>query len=158
MSSKSLNQNSAVLLAGGSSWPLHTKAEKFENGAWTDVQDIPLETSLNYFAAIYDAGYFYYFGGYDHGPVNDINSILRLSEETWTWSNVGQLNRPRRSHAVILVDNTFMVIGGTGSFRNEACVLNNGQFTCEEGDTYLNRYDAYPLAFLVGDDYGQCLN
>ena len=101
---------------------------------------------------IFDAGNFYYFGG-----VGATTSILRLNAATWTWSNVGSLNSPRLAHGVILVENTFMVIGGgDGTKANEACILNDGGFTCEEKSSSLTQYQHSPLLFVVDDNYGTC--
>ena len=147
--------SSAVLVAVGSSKPQNKKGEKFEDGAWSDIQDAPLRTKFSDYAVVYNSGNFYYFGGWDNPRVNmpkgDISSILCLNSVTWTWSNVGQLNRPRSQHQVILVGNTFMVLGGWYEFANEACILNNGKFTCEEKTTRLIGYVSRPLLFLVDD-------
>ena len=66
------------------------------------------------------------------------------------------MNSVRYAHGVILVDNTFMVIGGYGNYKNEACHLNNGQFTCEEKTTTLEFYTNNPLLFAVNDTFGLC--
>ena len=131
-------------------------AEKFENEAWTDIQEAPVDTSLSYYAVVFDAGNFYYFGGL--GDTGDLNSILRLNAATWAWSTVGQLNSARRGHGVMMVGNTFMVIGGVEIQPTETCNLNNGQFTCEEKNTRLNRYYYTPSVFLVSDDFELCQN
>ena len=143
----------AVLVAVGSYSPSNKKAEKLENGSWSVIEDAPVDWKLYYYAVTFDADNFYYFGGRDN---SDLSSILRLSAASWNWSNVGNLNSARRSHGVILVENTFMVIGGLGTQANEACLLNNGQFTCQEKTSSLNRYASYPLLFLVNDDYKLC--
>ena len=141
----------AVLVAVGSR--SNKKGEKFENGAWSEIEDAPVSTRLYGYAVTFDADNFYYFGGYDR---SDLSSILRLSAASWTWSNVGNLSSARNAHGVILVENTFMVIGGLSTKPNEACQLNNGQFTCEAKTSSLNYYYYYPLPFLVSDDYKLC--
>ena len=148
----------AVLVAVGSFSPSNKKAEKFENGTWSVIEDAPVNKRLSYYAVVFDTENFYYFGGYDSSGVNSgvISSILRLSAASWTWSNVGNLNSARDGHGVILVENTFMVIGGSSTKPNEACQLNNGQFTCESKTSSLNDYYFYPLLFLVSDDYKLC--
>ena len=128
------------------------KGRKYEDGVWTNIQDPPVNTELSQFAVIFDAGNFYYFGGYDRGV---INSILRLNEATWTWSRVGNLNSARWHHGVILIENTFMVIGGDGTHPNEACFLENGQFTCEEKTSILEKYKT-PVLFPVSNNFGPC--
>ena len=139
------------MVAVGSFYPANVKGEKYQDGRWSDIPNAPVP-KLNHYAAIFDAGNFYYFGG------RDSNSILRLNAASWTWSNVGSLNQSnRQNHGVILIENTFMVLGGRGqdSFANEACHMNNDQFTCEEQTSVLEKY-AFPLLFYVSPDYGVC--
>ena len=95
----------------------------------------------------------YYFGG-DSG--DDLNSILRLSGTSWTWSKVGQLNSPREGHGVISVGNIFTVVGGMGTQNNEACVLENEQVTCTELSSSLTDYFYWPSLYLVNDNNGNC--
>ena len=108
---------------------------------------------MRWYVVIFYAGNHYYFGGNSSGW---LNSILRLSGSSWTWSNVGQLNSPRHTHGVILVGNTFMVVGGAGTKKNEACNLNNEQFTCTELSTSLTNYGYTPILYLVDKNYGNC--
>ena len=142
-----------VLVAVGSGRPRHSKAEKLEGGSWSDIEEAPVGGYFAHYAVIFDAGNFYYFGGYNGGV---LNTIFRLSGETWTWSNAGRLNSARSSHGAALVEDTFMVIGGySGNKPNEACLLNNGQFTCEVKPSSLTNY-YYNIIFNVSDDYGLC--
>ena len=142
-----------VLVAVGG-FPASKKAEKFEDRSWTEIQEAPF--GLFDYAAIFYTGNFYYFGSEDtlNSGYAALNSILCLNAITWTWSNVGQLNSARSGHGVILIDNTFMVIGGSGHPRNEVCHLNNGRFTCERKTSSLSHYYRTPLLFLVSDDFG----
>ena len=128
--------------------------EKFENGNWSDIPEAP-EVGIEFdaYAVIFYSNNFYYFGGYN---TSGLRSILSLNAVSWTWSKVGNLNSNRFNHGVILVENTFMVIGGLYNKANEFCILNNGQFTCEEKTSRLNNYVSTPLLFLVNDDYGIC--
>ena len=129
------------------------KSEKFENGNWTDIEEPPVR-SISYYAVVFHAGNFYYFGGRDNTGTH-LRSILCLNAASWTWSNVGQLNSGRLAHGVIQVENKFMVLGGDGTKRNEACILSNGYFTCEEKGPSLTWYNL-PLVFLVNGTYGNC--
>ena len=138
-----------TLVAVGSYSPYNKKAETFEDGVWTDIQDAPVYSSLYNYAVIFYAGNFYYFGGWGSG-------ILRLDAATWTWSSVGQLNYGRYANGAILIDNTVMVIGGVDTKPNEACLFNNGQVTCEEKTSSLDNYQYTPLLFLVSDDFELC--
>ena len=79
------------------------KSEKFEDGSWTDIEEIPVSgSSMRWQVAVFYAGNHYYFGGWSNG-IGFLNSILRLSGTLWTWSNVGNLNSARLGHGVILV-------------------------------------------------------
>ena len=153
------------MVAVGQYWgPPTKKSEKFEDGAWNDIAEPPVATAYGNYAVIFDAGNFYYFGGYDkRDPGNGrddeiLSSILRLNAATWTWSNVGQLNSARDAHNAILVGNTFMVMGGPNIQPNEACLLNNGQFTCEELPSSLDNFIYTALLTIVSDDFGLCEN
>ena len=151
----------------GSAFPFNRKSEKFEDDTWSDIFDPPGVEALSESAVIFHAGNFYYFGGYDgrgcygpkcNGPTYDgrLNTIFRLKSAKWVWSVVGRLNAVRRGNSVILVENTFMVIGGVGEKPNEACLLGeNGIFTCEETSS-LDTYWYYPVLFLVNDEFEDC--
>ena len=138
----------------GSYLPHHKKGEKLEDGAWTDINDapVPIDRFSSYVVIFYD-GSFFYFGGLKD---RELRSILRLDSYSWEWSNVGQLNSFRSKHGVILVDKTFMVIGGSSTRSNEACLYNKGRFTCDKKASSLTNYQGYPLLFLVDANYGNC--
>ena len=108
---------------------------------------------MKLYAAVFHGGSYYYFGGYSSAA---IASILRLNGNSWTWSNVGQINTSRHGHRVMFVGNTFMVVGGGGTVGNEACVLANEQFTCTELSSSLTDYAWYPVLYLVDENYGNC--
>ena len=133
------------------------KSEKLENGFWSEIAEAPVDgPRWYYYAVIFHGGSYYYFGG--SGGPRTSNSILRLQSGSWTWTNVGQLNSARNAHAVTLVNDTFMVVGGNGVRKNEACQrLNNGQFSCTELFSSLKEnYSWYPILFSVADNYGNC--
>ena len=131
--------------------PYLKNSEYFENQTWNIIGDAPVTIKLSSYAVIFNAGNFYYFGGYDEA---DLNSILRLNAARWKWAFVGKLKSARNGHGVILIDDTFMIIGGQGNFSNEACFLEfNGKFTCEEKVSSLDDYYFTPLMVLVNDDY-----
>ena len=145
-----------MLVAVGSG--SHTKGEKYEDGNWSDIPDFPVDKAFSYYTVVFDGGNFYYFGGMEAGTARRLDSILRLNEATWTWSTAGQMNSARYSHGVILVENTFMVTGGAGYQRtmpNEACLLDNGQVTCEEKASGLQFYNP-TLVYLVSNTFGLC--
>ena len=111
------------------------KSEKFEADNWSDIEEPPLEISyMRWYVAVFYAGNHYYFGG------TALSSILCLNGSSLSWSNAGQLNSSRNGHGVILVGNTFTIVGGEGTLRNEACLLSNGQFNCTELSTSLTNY------------------
>ena len=144
---------SASLVAVGHT--LHKKGEKFQDGTWSDIQEPPVVGNyFNGYAVILYGGNHFFFGGYDGS--GELNSILRLDGSSWTWSNVGQLNSARSGLGAILVGNTVTVVGGQGKLKNEACKLDNEQFTCTELSSSLTGYDWYPILHPVNQDYGQC--
>ena len=139
----------------GSLWPTNKKSEKFEDGKWRDIGEPPVH-SLGFYAVIFHAENFYYFGGYDQVVDKSLSSILALNAASWTWSNIGQLNSARHAHGVTSVNNMFIVIGGLGTQPNEACSLRNDEFICREKNSSLYRYAWSPLLFLVNDNYENC--
>ena len=143
------------MIAVSSQAPYNKKAEIFEDGAWTDIQDPPAPIGWGQYAVVFDAGNFYYFGGWNG---HYISSILRLDATSWTWSEVGSMTRGRHGHGVFVNGNTFMQIGGNGHYRTEACVLSNGQFTCEENTTVqpLGGYAYWPFLLPVSDTFELC--
>ena len=144
--------HSAELVAVGSQ--KSKKSEKFEDDIWSDIEEPPVdETRMYAYAVIFHGNSHYYFGGYGDSP---LASILRLQSGFWTWSNVGQINTARSGHEVISVGEKFMVIGGYGYNKNEACLLNNGQFYCADLSSSLEKYLDRPILFSVADNYGQC--
>ena len=145
---------SAVLVAVGSYDPYNIKSEKFEDGNWSDIEEPPVSHRFFNYVVIFDGDSFYYFGGFDRR--GNLGLILRLSAATFTWSNIGKLNSPRNGHGVTLTGSTFMVIGGRNIHPNEACTLNNGEFTCEEQSSTLNRYAWTPLLFHVSENFVSC--
>ena len=129
-------------------------SEKLENDIWSDIEEPPVDaTRFSNYAVIFHGSSHYYFGGAQSGHSK---SILRLQSGSWTWSNVGQMNSARYGHAVTLVNGTFMVVGGLGNIKNEACLLNNDDFNCTELSSSLNSYVFYPILFSVTDNYAIC--
>ena len=104
-------------------------------------------------APIFHADNHYYFSGYND---NGFDSILRLAQNSWTWSTVGQVNLSRWGHGVIMVGDKFMIMGGRGIRKNEECLLTNGEFSCTELSSSLNDYVYTPMLFLVDESYGNC--
>ena len=145
---------SASLVAVGDN--VTKKSEKFEDGNWTDIQEPPVVG--NYFggyAVISHGGNHFFFGGRTDS-IKELNSILRLSGSSWTWSNVGQLNSARRAHGAIVFGNTVAVAGGIETKNNELCLLENEQFTCTEHSSSLFDYSWYPILLPVDKTYGKC--
>ena len=148
------------------------KSEIFKSYYWTDIEQPPWKDPMDGsvdasrfldYAVVFHGGSHYYFGGFNSNP---IDSILRLDESSWTWSFVGQLNTARSGHEIILVGNTFTVVGGKGyeqtsvssrwiNVQTDACLLNNGYFTCTEQSSIYDGRD--PFLYLVDEDFGNCL-
>ena len=143
-----------MLVAVGSYFPDNKKSEILEDGNWKDIEEPPVDVRFFQYAAVFYAGNFYYFGG--NGDTRQLSSIFRLNAASWNWLNVGQMNSPRLGHAVTLVDNKFMLIGGAGVKANEACILDNDEFICEEKSSTLTNYALTPLLYVVNDGYETC--
>ena len=106
------------------------------------------------YAVIFHASTHYYFGGIS--SYGALDSIFALEENTWTWSKRGSMNSKRYAHGVILLEEKIMVVGGDGKKKNEACVLNNGQFSCTKFTTLLNDYAYYPVLYVLDEDQKNC--
>ena len=153
----SVTHFSAAMVAVGSYRPDNKKSEIFKKGAtnWTSIAEPPVwKSPFAHYATIFHAGNFYYFGGLV--GKQPTKSILCLNEASWAWSKIGQLNSLRDRHGVILIGNTFMVIGGRNTKPNEVCHLKHDTFSCAELPSELKAYMMRPLCFLVNDDYGKC--
>ena len=103
---------------------------------------------------------FYYFGGQSWSKETahwtELSQIACLDSSSLTWSSVGHLNTGRNTHAVILVGNRFIIVGGGGTRHTESCELENGYFNCTNLNSVLTNYMATPPLFLVDDDYKNC--
>ena len=123
---------------------------------WTPIGEPPVGGYQIYgYAAIFHSGYHYYFGG-SKGGSDELNSILALQEKTWTWSSFGKMKTSREGHGVIFVGDRFMLIGGYGTKKNEACFLKNDQFSCKQVASSLKDYVYYPILYLVDGTYKSC--
>ena len=89
-------------------------AKLARNDIWSDIEYPPIDNTrmLDYDVTFYDGNY-YYFGGVSS------SKILCLNGTSWNRSNLGQLNSVRSNHGVISVGNTFMVVGGRSTEKNE---------------------------------------
>ena len=133
------------------------KSEKLKDDIWSDIEEPPVNgVRMSGYGVVFDGSSHYYFGGYDDYHGNKLHSILRLQSGSWKWSNVGRINSARGGHAIILVSETFMVVGGSGNHTNEACFLNDGQFNCDKMPSSLYWYNSRPILFSVGETYGSC--
>ena len=93
------------------------------------------------------------FGGQTFSDSTD-STISRLDSITFTWSQVGDLNKGRHGHNVIEIQGEFLVIGGTsGTLKTERCKLVNGQMLCTEQEPNLYNYREYPELVAVSDNY-----
>lgn len=108
------------------------------------------------YVAISYGSYFYYFGGFCGLGCETLNSILGLQKFSWTWSHHGKMKATREGHAVIMFGDRFMIIGGIGYKKNEACLLKNGEFDCTAFTTSLTNYANMPILYLVEKYYENC--
>ena len=137
------------------------KSEKLQDDIWSDIDEPPVDGPIMYhYAVIFHVSGHYYLGGLNgmlDSNNNDIlKSVLRLQTGSWTWSIVGRINSARSAHAVTLVGEKFIVVGGSGNYKNEACLLDNGQLNCTELSSSLDHYSHQPILFTVADNYGSC--
>ena len=140
----------AVLVAVGSS--TSTKSEKFEEGAWSVIQEPPGSGKFSEYAAIFHGFSHYYFGRF----ISDEYSIHQLQEKSWSWKYVGEMKSKYRSgHRVIKIGEKFMVLGGLNPMRNEACLLQSGWFSCTEFGSELTSYH-FPILHPVDENYKNC--
>ena len=135
------------------------ESEKLQDGIWSDIEEPPVDGGMYLYAVVVQGSSHYYFGGYyvsADGSNVGLDSILRLQSGSWTWSNVGQINSARYGHAVILIGQKFMVVGGGQKKYNEVCMLYNGRFNCTELSSSLSSYAYSPILFSVPDSYRYC--
>ena len=79
-----------------------------------------------------------------------------LDVATKRWSRVGSLNVGRYGHAVVVRQNDFLIIGGSGTLDTERYMLENNEMSCEVVEPNLNYFFVYPEAVLVDKDF--CVN
>ena len=102
------------------------------------------------YASIYHSGAFYIFGGYP-----DTSKISRFDPATHSWSLAGNLRSKRLGHGVVFDGWKFLVIGGSGSYKTENCILKGTVMTCTEQESpALNNYRYSPALFLTASNYG----
>ena len=137
---------------------MSNSSEKLEHGSWSEIDEAPVSDGFSDYSVVFYSGNFYYFGGWTGGLRN---FILGLNAATWSWSKVGHLTSTRAAHGVILIENTFMVIGGGGfgGSGHEACLLRNERIECSSPQTstrseIIGYYT--PVLFLVSEDFGLC--
>ena len=150
----------AVLVAVASQE--NKKSEKLENGIWSEIEEPPVGgSSMSSYAVIFHAGHHYYFGGFDQEGGDSLSSVIALKENTWTWSNIGEMNSARFGHGVIRVGGMFMLVGGRSmsynddktGYNNEVCLFENNEFSCTNLSSSLNDYSFYPILHLVDENY-----
>ena len=55
--------------------------------------------------------------------------------------------------SVIFNGEYFIVVGGSGTFKAEECLLPNDEISCVELGLTLTKYEFYPVLFTVSDDF-----
>ena len=109
-----------------------------------------------YYAPIYHENAFFIFGG-KHWP-DFFTKIARIDVETRLWSIVGDLRNPRMSHGVILIGNSFMVVGGYANIKSEKCTLENNRMNCVELASGLPGYVNHPYFAPVHSNFAEYCN
>ena len=129
----------------------HKLSEVLEDETWSWIEKPPIDKkAMSLYAVVFRGGYHYYFGG------TNVTSVCRLEEKTWNWSKLGQLNSVREGYGVISVEEKFIVVGGHSSQNIEECLLDNGEFSCTEVQTWFINYYIYPILYLVDENYTNC--
>ena len=101
--------------------------------------------------SIFHVKAYFIFGGRND---NNLNKIGRLDAERRTWSLAGNMKQPRHSHAVVFDGEQLLIVGGSGEYNTENCVINGEEITCTEQHNWLSYYREYPELLLVDDDFG----
>ena len=123
------------------------------------------------------------FGGSVNKGSSLTSDISRIDLESRKWKVAGNLKNPRKAHSKVSsylapyfnnslvpllelelkVDNLrqsvifngeyFIVVGGSGTFKAEKCLLQNDKISCVELELTLTKYEFYPVLFTVSDDF-----
>ena len=125
------NSDSKLVAVGGDNRGNFNKAEVYNRGNWTELEDFPF-SGLYWpilFAPVYFRDFFYYIG-YDQ------KKCARLNSESWDWSEVGSLISRRRRHSVIILGDRLMVVGGhtegQSRMKSESCQLEKEKLSCTQ--------------------------
>ena len=148
--------------AEGWSKPGHSYAEIFKNDKWTEIEKYPFHETIFRAALLYYDSFFYVFGGAVsvQGDKQNTKIIARLNTQ-FQWSKAGELIELRRSHAVIVSQSEFLVVGGhltsgDDALPTEKCTISES-IVCsklnENGDPNLSQYQLYPELFNVPDSF-----
>ena len=147
----------------------YSKAEwlNIHQEIWSTLPEYPYERRLFAHTQTFHDGYFYIFGGFL--GLSDTNTVSRFHEESKLWSKIGKidsiytvlkiiclgaLNHERRAHAVIFVEDYFLVVGGgLGQLPTEKCRLQGASLSCIQDVPYLTNYAYHPELFIVPDNF-----
>ena len=83
------------------------------------------------------------------------NQIAKLDGTTFEWEDVGSMQAIRYLHNVIVIQDTFLVVGGEGRRNTERCSYDSSEnrFTCQKHPLTLRDYADYPELFAVQSDF-----
>ena len=103
---------------------------------------------------------FYLFGG-DSGPseFTPSNTIAAFSTMTKEWKKLGELNKARYAHGVIIQKDDFIVVGGYPNSDyefdviTEHCTFDEDAIQCTPIDPKLGDYAFYPEMMHVEQNY-----
>ena len=148
----------------GWSKPGHNYAEIFKDNKWIEIDRYPFHNSIFRAALLYHNSFFYVFGGaVSTGQENKENTriIGRLNAQL-NWSKAGELIELRRSHAVILSQSEFLIIGGhfpsgDTALPTEKCTISETIVCSKLNDPNLSQYQLYPEVFNVPDRFCKSL-
>ena len=132
----------------------HANVEKIEtkHRIWKPLLDYPYADSISQAPILYHVDSFYVFGGYDRTNNKLVSAIARFTVSSGKWSKPGELTTKRRNHGAILIDGSFIVIGGLNDNPTERCTTGE-KVKCVDQEPLLNNYYSYPELFLVNSNY-----
>ena len=84
-----------------------------------------------------------------------VNNIYRLSSPDFVWKKVGEFNFARYGHNVVMIDDIFFVVGGTGYYETEGCRYSRDEIKCVKQEPKLNQWQYFPVLMPVSKNYCQ---
>ena len=94
---------------------MHNKVDfyNFATSKWTESSEYPFHGYIFYAPIVYHKNAYYVFGG-TSGSRHGYDRLARMDAQTRTWKELtpGKLSHERWGHAVVVIEESFLVIGG----------------------------------------------